>query len=280
LLLHQLLKITPSFGDKAMKNMAEKWSWWEKIKALVEGIVTNTPFEPIARWLWWEIRTVGRPRMRRALKGQKQIGQVMSRLLGRRSNCVDIGCHKGHILRYILEFAPDGHHLAFEPIPELAKGLREKFPHVDVYELALGDFMGESTFFHVVSRPGRSGFRKQKYPRPNETVKEIRVKSEKLDNIIPKDLKVDFIKVDVEGAEFLVFCGAIQTIKRDRPYILFEHGRAFAASYGYTSEMVYDVLVQQCSLNISFMPDWLYGKGPLSRSAFVLNGAGDYLAHP
>jgi FkbM family methyltransferase len=183
-------------------------------------------------------------------------------------------------LRYILQFAPEGNHFAFEPLPELAKCLREKFAHVNIYELALSDFTGESMFFHVVSRPGRSGFRKQRYPRPDETVKEIKVRCEKLDNILPTDFKVDFIKVDVEGAEFLVFRGAIRTIESHRPFILFEHGREFAASYGYTSGMVYDLLAGQCSLNISFMPDWLEGKEPLSRSAFISHAPGDFLVHP
>jgi hypothetical protein len=33
-------------------------------------------------------------------------------------------------------------------------------------------------------------------------------------------------------------------------------------------------------LNISFMADWLDGKGPLSRSAFISHAPGNFLAHP
>jgi FkbM family methyltransferase len=246
----------------------------------MERVIAKTPFERTARRLWREVRSIGKPRMRRALKQHKQIILVLSRLLEQNSNCIDIGSNKGNILRYILQFAPKGTHFAFEPIPELVEGLRAAFAHVKVYDVALSNFTGESTFFYVVSRPGRSGFRKQRYPRPDEIVKEIEVKCEELDNIIPKNLKVDFIKIDVEGAEFLVFLGAIRIITSHRPFILFEHGQEFAASYGFTSEMVYDFLVGQCSLNISFMADWLDGKGPLSRSAFISHAPGNFLAHP
>ena len=39
---------------------------------------------------------------------------------------------------------------------------------------------------------------------------------------IPKDKKISFIKIDVEGSEFRVLEGAIKTIKKYRPTIIFE----------------------------------------------------------
>jgi FkbM family methyltransferase len=195
---------------------------------------------------------------------------------------VDIGCNKGHILWYILKFAPHGNHFAFEPIPALVQHLKERFPHVHIYELALGDFTGESKFYHVLNCPGFSGFRRQRYHRSDEEVKEITVKTDKLDNIIPKGLKIHFIKIDVEGAELSVFRGAVRTMKRDKPFIVFEYGPDFAASYGVTSEMIYELLVDQCSLSISLLSDWLDGKAPLSRQAFISQAGAHYnfLAHP
>jgi FkbM family methyltransferase len=255
---------------------------WERQKALVERIITNTPFEPMVRGLWGELRSIGRPHLRQARREVKHIAQIISRIVGENSNCVDIGCNKGHILWYILKFAPNGNHFAFEPIPALVQYLKERFPHVHIYELALSDFTGETNFYHVVNCPGLSGFHRQIYHRLDEEVKEIKVRTENLDNILPEGLKIHFIKIDVEGAELLVFRGAVRTIKRDKPFILFEHGSNFTASYGLTSEMVYDLLVDQCSLNISLMSDWLEGKAPLSRQAFISQAAIHYnfLAHP
>jgi hypothetical protein len=43
------------------------------------------------------------------------------------ANCIDIGANRGDILREILTLAPDGEHLAFEPLPERAADLRTEF---------------------------------------------------------------------------------------------------------------------------------------------------------
>ena len=263
-----------------MKTIGDKW--WERNKALVERIVINTPVESLARRLWWETRSLGRPYMRRALQGEKTIAQVISRVVGERSNCVDVGCNKGHILHYMLNSAPQGNHFAFEPIPELVQFLKERFANknVNIHELALGDFTGESKFFRVLGEHGRSGLRRQRYPRSREEAREVTVKVEKLDNMLPENLNIHFIKVDVEGAELMVFRGAVETIKKHKPFILFEHSPDFAASYGFTSEMVYELLVDQHSMKISFLPDWLKANGSLSRAEFNLHRGGNFLAYP
>ena len=138
----------------------------------------------------------------------------MAKVLNKTSKRGDVGCHLGSVLRHILKFFPEGNHFSFEPIPEFAEILKGKFSKVHVYEVALSDSKGETSFCHVVGNPGHNGFIRQNYPRPNVEVKNIRVKTDKMDNIIPEDVKIDFIKVDVEGAELKVFQGAVQTIQK------------------------------------------------------------------
>lgn len=44
--------------------------------------------------------------------------------------------------------------------------------------------------------------------------------------------RIDFLKIDVEGFEFSVLCGAEETIKRDRPVIIVEQKPDNAERYG------------------------------------------------
>ena len=139
--------------------------------------------------------------------------EVMKRVLAHDSNAIDIGCHRGSMLTEILNIAPDGRHFAFEPLPDMFAHLKADFGanlHVSLHNLALSENSGSVTFQHVVTNPGYSGLRKRRYDRDNEQIVEIKVRTERLDDIILRDIDIRFIKIDVEGAE-LGFC-AVQSI--------------------------------------------------------------------
>jgi len=212
-----------------------------------------------------------------------QTRAVMSKVLNEKSNCIDVGAHSGAILKEIVDFAPLGQHFAFEPISDCYSQLKALFPSVNVYELALSDSAGVASFQHVTSNPEYSGLRKRRYDRPRETVMEIKVRTDLLDNIIPQSLHIDFIKIDVEGAELQVLRGAVKTIQRCKPVIVFEHGLGAADFYGTTPEMI-DELLGSAGLKISLMESWLVNRGPLSRKQFAdqfYNGKNFYfVAHP
>ena len=137
--------------------------------------------------------------------------------------------------------------------------LRTEFPTVDVREVALWDHSGTSEFVHVLDDAGYSGLREQEYPREMRTER-IQVQVERLDDCLPEGYQPDFIKIDVEGAERDVFAGAVATISRCRPHIVFEHGRA-AGNYGARPEEIHDLLAGQAGLEIHDID----GNGPLSR---------------
>lgn len=57
---------------------------------------------------------------------------------------------------------------------------------------------------------------------------------EKLDDFVENNnLKVDFIKCDVEGAELFAFQGALKTLRRDQPIVFTEMLRKWAAKFNY-----------------------------------------------
>jgi FkbM family methyltransferase len=199
----------------------------------------------------------------------KQTLEVMDRVLARNSNCLDVGCHRGDILRAILEIAPDGTHYAFEPIPDLFEALEEAFPSVHVINAALSNKEGMASFQYVKSNPGYSGLRPRRYDRANETVEQISVATVTLDGVLPANFRVDFLKIDVEGAELQVLEGALKTICRSQPCIVFEHGLGAADCYGTRPEQVYELLTAQCGLSVFLMKSWLARGAALTRAEFA-----------
>ena len=198
-----------------------------------------------------------------------QTVKILKRICRRDSNCIDVGCHKGEMLDLILKFAPQGQHDCFEPLPNLYKGLIQKNypPNCHFYDVALSRESGTTSFNYVVSNPSYSGILRRRYDRPNEEDTLITVRTELLDNIIPADKTIDFIKIDVEGAEMLVLEGAQKTINRCKPIIVFEHGLGASDVYGTTPRQIF-TFFEKNGMYISLMRDWLTSKPPLSIKAF------------
>jgi FkbM family methyltransferase len=200
---------------------------------------------------------------------------------------IDIGAHEGEILREMLANAPAAEFLAFEPIPKFYQILKHRFPgsNVHVFDIGLSDHPGEVVFNFVTTNPAYSGFKQREYPSDNETVEQILVKTETLDSIIqPMNLgKVKFIKIDVEGAELQVLTGSIETLSRDRPIVVFEHGLGAADYYNTRPEQVFE-LFSSCGLRISSLSGFLRRRRSFTKDEFskIFYNHVDYyfVAHP
>lgn len=195
----------------------------------------------------------------------KETSRIMSRVLSQDSNCLDVGANEGTFVRQMLKFAPRGEHMAFEPIPELAAKLAGRYPEVEVHECALSDVSGTSTFQLVTNDTGYSGLRRRHYDFGEPIIREIEVRTRTLDELYPFERPLRFVKIDIEGAEYLMLKGGKRTLRAHAPYIVFEHGRGAANYYGVRPEQLYDLLTKEIGLQISVMEDWLEGGEPLSR---------------
>ena len=72
---------------------------------------------------------------------------------------------------------------------------------------------------------------------------EIDIKGDTIDNMVERfGLTPGFLKIDTEGAEYLVLKGALHTIKKEAPIILSELDDDMLANCGANSKMVIDLL--------------------------------------
>ncbi len=200
----------------------------------------------------------------------RQTKRVIKKICKRNSNCIDVGAHKGEVLDYMLRYAPEGMHYAFEPIPDLYTTLKEKYstsPRCRISDVALSNAKGTASFNYVVSNPSYSGLVKRKYDRPHEEDRRITVATDLLDNILPSDIAIDLMKVDVEGGELLVMEGARSMITRCKPVIIFEHGLGASDYYGATPEQVF-LLLSGCGMKINTMKRWLSSQPAFTEQEF------------
>jgi FkbM family methyltransferase len=202
--------------------------------------------------------------VRADIRDNERLIALLGELLEPGSDCLDVGAHEGAVLREIVQLAPGGRHVAWEPLPAFAHRLRAEFPSVEVREAALSDRAGERDFAHVVDAPGWSGFVARPVP-AGGPVETITVRCERLDDALPKDVNPIFVKVDVEGAEEQVLLGATETLRRHRPVVAFEHGLGSADHYGTTPMRIHELLGGQLGYRIY----GLDGDGPYSAEQFA-----------
>jgi FkbM family methyltransferase len=201
--------------------------------------------------------------VRADIRDHELLVALMERELRGDSDCLDVGAHAGSVLREIVRLAPRGRHVAWEPLPAFAAGLREEFAGVEVREAALADAAGRRDLTHVIDQPGWSGLAERPTPSdgPTET---LVVRCERLDDVLGTEVRPRFVKIDVEGAEALVLRGAQQTLRAHRPLIAFEHGAGSAEYHGSGPEEVHGLLS-----GLGYEISGLDGDGPYDLDRFA-----------
>jgi FkbM family methyltransferase len=218
--------------------------------------------------VWRTVRAIARLRLpahvRADIRDHELVLAELARVLSDDSDCLDVGAHEGSVLGEIVRLAPRGRHVAWEPLPAFARRLAERFPSVEVRAAALGDRAGTRDFAHVVGDPGWSGFVARPTPRPGP-VEWLEVPAERLDDALPPEVRPVLVKLDVEGAEAEVLRGGMETLRRHRPVLVFEHGLGSADFYGTRPETVHDLLAGELGYEVR----GLAGDGPYERAEFA-----------
>ena len=174
------------------------------------------------------------------------------KLLRRDMTAVDVGAHHGlYALLASKRVGWDGRVVAIEPSPRecarLEKHLRlNRCSNVELVACAAGEDPGEAEFY-VVDDGYHDGFNSLQPPAIDALVQSVKVQVRRLDDILSElDIsKVDFIKLDVEGAELSVLYGALGLLNRkSRPAMLVEVQDIRTAPWGYAAREILQFLIR------------------------------------
>lgn len=183
-------------------------------------------------------------------KGEGFESETRQAIMSRISNgmtVLDIGANIGYYTVQIAsKVGSDGKVIAFEPNPVVLEQLKEninlnKLSNVIVVNLALSNNNGSSVFF--TPEPGKEAHGSLKGNKTFITKQQFNVKTEKLDDVLSKleIHNIDFIKMDVEGAEKGILEGSCCLLSnKHKPTIIFESAEHLCKPFGHR---VIDVLV-------------------------------------
>ncbi|HKW64038.1 MAG TPA: FkbM family methyltransferase [Candidatus Acidoferrum sp.] len=177
--------------------------------------------------------------------------KFVQRLLRRDMTVVDVGAHHGlYTLLASKCVGWRGRVVAIEPSPRelarLEKHLRlNRSSNVELISCAAGENAGEAELY-VVGRfeDGCNSLQPPATPEPATTV---RVNVRRLDDILSElgVSKVDFIKLDAEGAELSVLYGAMKLLSRNpRPAMLVEVQDIRTKPWGYAARGILQFLIR------------------------------------
>ncbi len=177
---------------------------------------------------------------------------VLRKLSGRDLRTIfDVGANVGRWTTIAAELFPQAKVYCFEIIEATLRELKRNVQHrtnVIVHEFGLSDREQEVTLTYYPEANGRSSM----YDYPHKGERELlKGKTKVGDDIIQKDNieRVDFLKIDVEGAEHLVLEGFRKSIAMGKIEIIqFEYGLVNILSkfllydfYGFFKEYGYEV---------------------------------------
>lgn len=191
------------------------------------------------------IRTLRKSGLKPGVLAEFCIEHGYTAILGEGSNAIDGGANVGrHTLFMSRCVGESGTIFACEPAAEAVVKLRSRLREVNARNVVLLCFALSDTLdvvdFTVCRKATWYSSLRPTRTLPENIAAELdmrKVLACPLDDAIPTNRKIDFIKLDLEGGEFPALRGARALIARDRPLIVFENGRQKSAeTFGYTEE--------------------------------------------
>ncbi len=179
---------------------------------------------------------------------------VLRRLLAPDAVFVDAGANQGEFTVCAASCVPNGHVIAFEPFPAARERLGRnvagnRFENVTVHSVGLSDNNQDDIPFYGADSEFSDGTQniglQTLFGVPGRNVLLTHINLRRLDDLLPSGQRVDVMKIDVEGAELAVMKGAEETIRREKPAIIFEANHETSEAAGYPVRALYEWLDRQ-----------------------------------
>jgi FkbM family methyltransferase len=183
----------------------------------------------------------------------------MARFLKRGMCVADVGANHGYFTVLMADIVgPEGRVIAFEPHPRTASLLRKSLAvngfgeRVEVVECAVSDMDGASLTFHMPTGEPKNA---RIVDRTHDSIATVTVRSTTLTTSLADWAKLDFIKIDVEGAEEAALRGGADLLERTKPSLLLEYNALRCVNpaelLNWLSEIYGDPLVLEFDTSLS-----------------------------
>ncbi len=142
---------------------------------------------------------------------------------------VDIGANLGYFSKNFARLTPQGKVVSIEPIPlfyEVLSHLLRKYNHVTVHNVALGSEAGKA----IMVLPADDGMIRTGLPHLAQNDAELeKYQNQEVAIVRGSELlanleKIDYIKCDIEGYEWIVFQELEPLIAKHKPFVQLEIG--------------------------------------------------------
>jgi len=167
---------------------------------------------------------------------EKSDSEMIYRLVRDGDSILDIGANIGWYSIGLAKRYPHCSVSSFEPIPRTFDYLRRNVAlngaaNIAIHNHGFSDREAELTFYYYPTGSGNASSAKLA---DVSGVQEVKARVLPLDACLAgRSRPVDFIKCDVEGAELLVFKGAVRTLEADKPVVFSEMLRKWSAKFNY-----------------------------------------------
>lgn len=189
---------------------------------------------------------------------ERETFEIFSKILKKGDCVIEVGGHIGYLAMYFSHSIGDsGRLFVFEPgennLPYTKRNLSQ-LNNTVLIEKAVSDSNGK-LHFYLEDLTGQNNSLVQDYQAFKDNVdnsvgklsyREVEIESVTLDTFVrERELSVQFIKIDVEGAEKMVLSGARQLISAQRPCLMVEVTKDHAEVFDFFNDLGYNAYTEQ-----------------------------------